>query len=56
MTDAQTFWNSFIDGFTLEEIVGDLRIPGDPTRMFNAGPEDDESGKGESTLPSEDED
>ena len=50
----QSFWNSFIDGFTLEGIVGDLRIPGDPTRMFK--PESEDAKSETATLPSEDED
>jgi hypothetical protein len=56
MTDARTFWNSFIDGFTLEGISGDLRIPGEPIRLFKPELEDVESETEESTLPSEDED
>lgn len=31
---AGTFWTSFVDGLALEGLLGDLRMPGAPTRMF----------------------
>jgi hypothetical protein len=39
---ARTFWTSFLDGFTGEGILGDLRIPGTPTRLFKPDPEEEE--------------
>jgi hypothetical protein len=34
MRATRTFWPSFLDGFTMAGIFGDLRIPGAPDRIF----------------------
>lgn len=34
MGAVRTFWASFLDGFTMTGIFGDLRIPGAATRVF----------------------
>lgn len=39
MKATKTFWPSFLDGFTMAGIFGDLRIPGLPDQMFDEEPE-----------------
>jgi hypothetical protein len=34
MRATKTFWPSFLDGFTMTGIFGDLRIPEAPDRIF----------------------
>jgi hypothetical protein len=38
MAAAKAFWISFLDGLSMAGIFGQLRIPGDPVRLFDPAP------------------